>query len=260
MPVKRLSCGALLVVAVAAIGPRPAFAQRWDCYAFSPGETAADAAMRIAGRAGDSTHSRFQILDPAASEFVAKRRYDRIRPGWLACVWNSAGGPVELRTASAVTAGTAERLWIERALTEIQPDPLWYVVVLLLAASFGMYRFDRRWKLRRALTIPMTQFGEAVIREFERPLLPSRDSGPAIRSRLRVRPHRRRVEVLLAPAAGRTYPNLSDHRKNVEYDLERVRQVLGLESFVSESMRQRGEWVVLSFRAAAHRHHQAGAM
>ncbi len=260
MPVKRLSCGALLVVAVAASDPRPAFAQRWECYAFGPGETAAGAAARLTGRASDTHHERFQILDPATSRFVAKSRYARIRSGWLACAWTAGSGPVELSTASLVTTGGRRPLWIDRAGAGIEPDPLWYLVVLLVMASFGMYRFDRRWRQGRELAVPLTEFGEAVIREFERPLTPSRDCRPGIESRLRVRPHQRRVDVLLAPAAGRTYPNLSDHRKNVEYDLARVRQALGDEAFISESMRQRGKWVVLSFRAAIERHQQAGAM
>ena len=78
----------------------------------------------------------------------------------------------------------------------------------------------------------------------------TRDPRPALKSRLRFKPYRSRLEVLLAPAVGRSYPNLSDHRKNVEYDVERVRHALGDTPFFSDSIRQRGEWVVLSFRKA----------
>ena len=130
------------------------------------------------------------------------------------------------------------------------PHPFLIVPILLLVMSLGLYEFDRRWRYRRAAIIDMTQFGQLVIREFEKPLVQSRDPRPALKSQLRFKPYRSRLEVLLAPAMGRSYPNLSDHRKNVEYDMERVRHALGDTPFVSDSIRQRGEWVVLSFRKA----------
>jgi hypothetical protein len=260
VPTKRLRCLTLLVVAGFAVSTRVAVAQEWVCYSFLPGETAAAAAVRIAGHAKHEQHEGFQILDPSVSKFVAKSRYDRIHAGWLACTWNISGRPAQLSVARSPAAGVAPNpFWIQRALAGVRPDPLWYVLVMALMGSFAVYKVARGWDQRQAAIGTMTQFGKSVIQEFERPLTQLRDPLPVLRSRLRVKPYRNRVEVFLAPAPGRSYPNLRDHRKNVEYDMERVRRVLDDDTFVSDSMRQRGEWVVLSFRATGHQK-QAGVM
>jgi hypothetical protein len=260
VPTKRLRCLALLVVAGFALPARAAFAQQWVCYALFPGETAAAAALRIAGDARQEYHERFQILDPSVSKFVAKSRYGRMRAGWLACIWDVSGRPSQLRIAPSPATGVASQPFrIQRAFAEVHPDPLWYLIVLVLLGSWALYRFARGWEQRQAAIGTMTQFGKSVIQEFERPLTQSRDPLPVLRSRLRVKPYRNSLEVLLAPAPGRSYPNLRDHRKNVEYDMERVRRVLDDHTFVSDSMRQRGEWVVLSFRAKGQQK-QAGVM
>ena len=67
------------------------------------------------------------------------------------------------------------------------------------------------------------------------------------KSRLRLAPARRRLDVLLAPADGRTYPNLFDHRRNVEYDVERVVWLLRGEPFINGRPYARGPWVVIPF-------------
>ena len=94
----------------------------------------------------------------------------------------------------------------------------------------------------------MRGFGDRFIAEFERPLFRRSAVDPAVKSRLRFAPSRHRLEVLLAPADGRTYPNLVDHRKNVEYDVERVQQILRDEPFVSGPLYAEGSWVVIPFR------------
>lgn len=248
MPTKRLRCLALLVVAGVALPAGTASAQQWVCYTLFPGETAAAAALRIAGDARQEYYESFQILDPSVSKFVAKSRYGRMRGGWLACTWDVSGRPAQLGIARSPAKGVG-----------VHPDPLWYLIVLVLLGSCAVYKFARGWEGRQATVGAMTQFGESVIREFERPLTQSRDPLPVLRSRLRVKPYRKSLDVFLAPAPGRSYPNLRDHRKNVEYDIERVRQVLDDQTFVSDSMRQSGEWVVLSFRAKRHQK-QAGVM
>jgi hypothetical protein len=106
----------------------------------------------------------------------------------------------------------------------------------------------RRRIKRRAAIEAMTRFGQTFIREFERPLRQPRAVSPALRARLRFKPYRGRLEVHLAPGAGRRYPNLSDHRKNVEYDMERVLHLLRHQPFVGGSPQQRGEWVVVPFQ------------
>ncbi len=255
--IERLSGAALLVSAVVILAPRVASAQQWVCYPFSAGETAADAALRIVGDAGYGHPERFQILDVSTSKFVARSRHDRIRPGWVACAWTN-GGPVQVRiAATAVTGGTSPP-FRSGEVAGLRPVSFWSVLIILVMMSFALHEVERRRKHRRAAIDAMTRFGKSVIREFEQPLTQPRDPRPALRARLRMRPLRRRLEVLLAPVPGRSYPNLSDHRKNVEYDLERVRQSLNGEPFVNDSVRQRGEWVVLRFRFTA-RQTKAGA-
>ena len=225
--------GALLIVVALAASPR-LWAQQWTCYAILAGDTAAHAAARITGSADARYQPWFQIVDPAKAGFVAKTQYDHIRPGWRACVI-TASVPGARR---AVAAGTTERPF----------DPLWIAALLILAIPFAGYAADRYVQDRQAVIGVMTQFGEAFVREFERPLIESRAPARALRSRFRFRPHQRQVEVLLAPVGGRRYPNLSDHRKNVAYDTKRVLESLRHPPVVSGAPHQRGEWVVIPFQ------------
>jgi hypothetical protein len=94
----------------------------------------------------------------------------------------------------------------------------------------------------------MLRFGGDFVREFGRPWTRYRAAGPMPRAQLRVMPRRARVEILVAPARGRTYPNLSDHRCNVEYDVARVTAALHQESFASDQPYTEGDWVVLPFQ------------
>jgi hypothetical protein len=94
----------------------------------------------------------------------------------------------------------------------------------------------------------MHHFGESFIREFERPLIEQDDARGPIESRLRASAHRRRLEILLAPRGGKRYPNLSDHRKNVEYDVTRVLQRLRDQPFVCSPLYAQGRWVVVPFQ------------
>jgi hypothetical protein len=119
--------------------------------------------------------------------------------------------------------------------------------VLSLTAPFVWHIADRRRRWRRAVIDEMTRFAETFIREFERPLVQPHIASPAVRFRIRFKPRHGRLEVLLAPGAGRSYPNLSDHRRNVEYDMERVLSELHDPPFVGDSLRQQGQWVVVPF-------------
>ena len=99
----------------------------------------------------------------------------------------------------------------------------------------------------------MTLFGERFIREFERPLLLPGSDARALDSRLRFIPRQRRLDILLAPRNGHTYPNLSDHRVNVEYDVGRVLQRLKDKRFVSERLSVKGRWVIVRCRFSVSR-------
>lgn len=244
-----------MAVAAFCVAPRTAYAQQWRCYPFLRGETAGAAASRLAGDAG-----AFEILDLSTSRFVAKNQYGRIRSGWVACTWVTQSIPAKLgRSMIAAPIDAVKPNAASQRVWGVWPDPLWCLLVLMLVTPWGAYEVNRRWKLRRAVIGVMTQLGNSVIQEFERPLVQPRDARPALQSRLRLQPLRNRFQVLLAPVAGRSYPNLSDHKKNVEYDMERVHQTLGDTPYVNDSMRQRGEWVVFDFRARVQQE-KAGVM
>ena len=97
----------------------------------------------------------------------------------------------------------------------------------------------------RADAAPLQSFGERFVHEFARPLVRLHPSEPVVEARLRVRPHRAQVDVLLAPRGGRPYPNLIDHKQNVEYDVERVLRVLEDRRFVRGALYAQGRWVVV---------------
>ena len=117
---------------------------------------------------------------------------------------------------------------------------LWIGLVLAVALIVsGLYDYVS------ADAAPLRSFGERFVREFARPLVRVHPSEPVVEARLRVRPHRAEVDVLLAPRGGRPYPNLVDHRQNVEYDVERVLQVLKDQRFVRGPLYAQGRWVVV---------------
>jgi len=101
---------------------------------------------------------------------------------------------------------------------------------------------------RRARVDAMRVFGAIFVSEFERPLLRGRADEPAVKSRMRFAPIRRRLEIMLAPADGRSYPNLADHRKNVEYDVDRVLRLVNAQPVMSGPLYTRGSWVVIAFQ------------
>jgi len=123
---------------------------------------------------------------------------------------------------------------------------LWAVLALLIAIALREtedYVGDRRAVLQL-----LARFGERFVQEFDRPLVRSLPSERVIDSRLRFNPDRSRVEVLLAPREGRAYPNLADHRKNVEYDVARVLRLMKDPPFIPEPMYAQGRWVVVPFQ------------
>ena len=117
---------------------------------------------------------------------------------------------------------------------------LWIAFVLAIALiGSGLHDYVRD------RTEPLQRFGERFVHEFARPLVQVRPSEPVVDARLRVRPCRAQVEVLLAPRDGRNYPNLVDHKQNVEYDVERVLRVLKDQRFGHGPLYAQGRWVVV---------------
>jgi hypothetical protein len=106
---------------------------------------------------------------------------------------------------------------------------------------------DNNMARRKTVLLVILHYSHRFVREFERPLI-QQPTEPPLRARLRLRPARGRVDILLAPGEGRRYPNLSDHRKNLEYDVVRIVRLLGDDSFVREPLYTHAEWVVVPFR------------
>ena len=232
-------CVCAIVLAFAARS-EPLLADRWECYVIRTGDTAAQVAVHLTGNAENRYRPWFQIADPAVSTFVPKTSYNDIRPGWLACILQQSFGATANGPRSAAT-----------------PLRLGGVALLFAAVLLLWYIVDQYWTDRQTTIARLSQFGETFVREFERPLVQHRSSERAVHSRIRVQPDRRRVEVLLAPAAGHRYPNLADHRQNVEYDVARVLDVLGGRAFAPGPLLQQGPWVIIPFEFTSHQE-QAG--
>jgi hypothetical protein len=222
------------------------------CYGIQRGDTAALLARRLTGDAHNRRQPWFQILDPATATFVSKARYGAIQAGWHVCmppamVSRASVRPLYYLAPPAVPAA------VQTSVVRTAPidlTVLWWAVPLLVIPGLGLtWLAGRRYADgRRATVDSMRAFGVRFVSEFERPLFHRSAGDRPLRSRLRFAPARRRLEILLSPGEGRTYPNLVDHRRNVEYDVDRVQQVLSDELFVNGSLHAEGPWVVIPFR------------
>src|SRR5678815_596925 len=240
----------LLFTLLAVAAARTAVAQPLYCTPIRPGETAPQVAKRITGEANGAREPWFQIVDPATSRFVPKARYGYVRAGWHACV--ATGVPVSVAPAVAYDAST----WtgylqtayddVVRLIQSSDSDlGLWLVLLALIAIA--THSADHYFRDREQVLKAMQRFSQKFVREFEGPLAGGDVSARPIQSRLRFAPHASRLDILIAPGAGRRYPNLMDHRNNVEYDLTRVLNVLRDEPFVNGRPYMDGRWVVLPF-------------
>jgi hypothetical protein len=119
-------------------------------------------------------------------------------------------------------------------------------VLLLVWLACGV--IDEYFRQREAELGEMRRFGEAFIREFERPLRQPPFLESPLRTRIDASPERGSVQVFLAPNGTRRYPNLSDHRTNTMYDVTRVLGTLPNHRFVCRTLSARGEWVVIRFQ------------
>ena len=225
-----------------------AVAQRLACTAIRPAETAAGVARRVTGDARSRHEPWFQIID-STSRLVAKAQYDRIHPGWQACIVNEHPRTHAGRALAGTPRGLAINAGLDtltRAIAKIDfVFALWAAVVIVVSLAWSC--IDDYLAYRQRMLDTMRRFGKTFVREFERPLIQQDEPERPIQSRVRAMPHRRRLEILLAPGGGRRYPNLSDHRNNVEYDVTRVLKLLRGQPFVCGSLRAQGRWVVVPF-------------
>lgn len=287
-PVTRADWPPLLVVLVLAVLPTDAFAQSLVCQPIRRGESATQAARRVTGNGRNVYQAWFQIMNPA-SRFVPKSQYNRIRAGWRACVIKSAT-PGMASNAQILTApdlpeapgasealeasGTPEAVATPTPLATIgvvdgagdrvqsaATDVLGMIASLdltmvwlgaaLVVPWFGWRIVDDYLARRKTASIVVRHFADRFVDEFERPLVRYHIGERPVRSCLRRGARRGRFDILLAPGEGRRYPNLSDHKKNVEYDVARVMHVLADDSFVSGPPYTHAGWIVVPFRFTA---------
>jgi len=269
-----------------AVAPTAVFAQSLVCHPIRRGDTASHVAQRLTGNSRNKYQPWFQIMAPSGS-FVPKSQYDRIRAGWQACVTTRAIGtrprkathvaaaessapaespaPAEssvvvtssaLSGASEATAAVEEPRVLEAsgtlATVGAAGGSLDLTVVWLGAAVavpwFGWRILDDLLDRRRRASFIMRHFADRFVREFERPLIQQHAAEHPVRVRFRSSRFGRRFDILLAPGTSRRYPNLSDHKQNVEYDVTRVMQVLADESIVNGPLHAHAEWVVVPFQ------------
>jgi hypothetical protein len=264
--VTRLFSGTLLITVALAMAPTDAAGQSLVCQTIKPGETASAVARRLTGRADSHLQPWFRIVN-RNRKVIPKARYNGVLAGWHACVPTAR----LKRALPAVTKASA----VQRRPVAIAPvhvaavpqvapptvgaaplsrDPVTALALLGLwsaglgaAIGFGCQGVERFQKKREAMTREMQGFGSLFLKDFERPLIVEGTAASPIRARLRCDPGDRRLEILVAPAAGRRYPNLGDHRHNVEYDVERITQRLHHAAFVRRPLRAEGAWVVIPF-------------
>lgn len=280
----------LPIVLMLAVLPTDTFAQAPVCQTIRRGESATQAARRVTGNSRNVYQPSFQIMN-ASSRFVPKSQYNRIRAGWRACVIKpavqlvasnanrrevpDAADAFEAPAPSAVPERVAEPMALvvatagsggtdaDAAVATPQPEGAdvrrrtWFDLRMLwLGAAMvvpwvGWRIADDYLARRRTAAIVVQHFADRFIDEFERPLIRYRVEDHPVKSRVRRGSRRGRFDILLAPAEGRRYPNLSDHKKNVEYDVARVMHVLADESFVCREPYMQAGWIVVPFQFTA---------
>jgi len=237
----------VVAVPVTAAGPYDTTTERFHCYRIRAGDSPTDVAEHLTGHRGNLSGPLVQIFD-SNRQLVSKDHYDKISPGWTVCLAEGRA-PAAIRTSAPPKPAASVQQ--PPAVAELLPtyyDPeLWWLASLMLAATTSLVALNS-WRKQLALAHIMRRFGSDFVREFGRPWTEYRGAGALPRARIRVNPRRARMEILVAPSPGRTYPNLSDHRSNVEYDVVRITAALRRAAFASAQPYAEGEWVVLPFQ------------
>lgn len=254
----------LLIGVLLAVPSRTAEAEQFVCSPIARGDTAFRLALRLTGTSTSVYSDRFQIRDPARGLFVPKSQYQRLNPRWQACVARQL--PVRESLAAFVEAPAARREWRE---PQPQHVPAYNLVFVPPQSQASAYDLTLMWQVGatvsillfgcamvfrympdRAIPPDMERAGEQFVAAFARPLIDPASNLPPIRARFRFVRRTQHLEIRLAPNAGRRYPNLSDHRTNVEYDVDRIARLIGTHVVVNEGVRAEGQWVVVPIRRA----------
>ena len=282
-PATRIVRCVLPIVLILAVAPTAAAAQSPVCQTIRRGESATQVARRLTGDSRNTYQTWFQIMNPS-SRFVPKSQYNRIRAGWQACVLKPAipsasstgqqvtaseaadtsdaftpsdapavtAVPTSLAIADTVTGPSSQQSAADilRTIGDVDLTMVWLGVAMVVP-WFGWRILDEHLARRKTTSIVMRHFAHRFVDEFERPLVRDDLKERPVRARLRTSPRRGRFDILLAPGQGRRYPNMSDHKKNVEYDVARVIHVLADDSFVRGPLYSHAGWVVVPFQFKA---------
>jgi hypothetical protein len=246
----RLSAIAFLLLC---LSPCSANAQQFVCGPIARGETVSSAARRLTGRANSAYGPSFQIRDSARGLFVPKSQYQHLHSDWEACVAAPATTLAEPAKVADEPATAPKEQPLETAPLSVTrasgalvgASPVSTIgavalVTLLLAAAIGSLA-------RRQIPPAARLAGENFVAVFARPLIDTSTAAPPIETRLRFVRRKQQLEISIAPGPGRRYPNLSDHKKNLAYDVDRVMQVLGTH-VLCRPPRAAGKWVVVTIR------------
>jgi hypothetical protein len=224
------------------------------CHPVLPGDSASAIALRLTQSNRAWNEPGFQIFDPIAARFIPKARYRRIQPGWQVCVVESLFAPATLSSDRYVSSNRQE---VPRAVGAPAPATTapasarirwWSLTFLAMTSVMAWITFQAMADRSNTVARTLETFAADFIREFERPLIDERTRQSALHAEITLSPRTRSMEVRLAPAGGRRYPNLEDHRSNVEYDLHRVLTLLDDRRFSCGPIRSQGPWVAFPFR------------
>jgi hypothetical protein len=285
--ITRIARYALLPIVLTSVLPTAAFAQL-VCHSIRRNESAAQVARRITGDGRNAYQAWFQIMNASSrfvpkSQYdriragwqacvtkpalhLASSKAIPVKQSGAAEASASTGAVAtsDARAAHAVFAPPAAIATTEvvadtgersspvashavRAIGSVDLIMVWLGAALAVP-WFGWRFVDDYLARRKTASVVIRYFADRFVLEFERPLVRCNAAERPVRSRLRSRMRPGRFDILLAPGEGRRYPNLSDHKKNVVYDVARVVRVLGDESFVSGPLYMRAGWVVVPFR------------
>ena len=261
---------ATLAAAFVTIAPVGALGQSLVCLPIVRGESATSLARRLTGDPAKAYSPRFQIRNPARSVFVPKSRYERLSPHWQVCV-----GP-EMLSGAAAQRPILPRV-VPATIPALRPAPP--IVAADLAPRIPAQplprpasRYDLAGAMRIGVAVSLLLFvvtmaarlvpspgpppdlqraGEAFVGAFVRPLIDPGSSGPPVLVRLKFIRRSEQLEIHFAPNQGRRYPNLLDHKRNVEYDVGRVLHLLGPDVTLSNPLRAQGNWVIVPIRLVA---------
>ena len=259
---------AAVVVLLLCAAPLHADAQQFVCRPILRGDTAVGLARRLTGSPATAYSYAFQIRDPLRRLFVPKSQYQRLSTDWQVCVATGRlkNTPVASAPDAAVTPQPAVAVAAAAPVaadesTARMPDPepsdplpghFAFVATIASAVSLMLLLYAAVGVTVAQRPVPpvMQRAGDRFVAAFERPLIDVASSSPPIQVRVRFVRRKQRLEISIAPGEGRRYPNLVDHKRNVEYDVNRVMRVLGNRFVVSDRLRAAGKWVVVPIRLA----------